>query len=388
MVRAREPVKLGQVRRTSLCFIAVVMAGAFLPANDTEWQGREVQLRCFMSRLCLILVFMLVVFIGGTDVYAQASQMKSEVIVRGYYGEDPDQYGYPGIEDEALVKLVPCYTVTDDGIYIFDGRRSEVKIYTRTGNFVKALETVRKTGQITQRVNASDISVRDGNVYLLMRFVVRPKDKSYKWTEYQVFPFEMSTGNAGEPIFAEIEKLGRRDFERDGRSYTSVPAGNTVFFAETNSDVLIFDRMKQLSYPLIRSKSVVPQKEMSQPLAGCPAGSNAIRQMNTDKYTTQIALVDESGNTVRTLLENKGVIQGVSIDGNVFVVSNFDHCVNKFALTVYDTNGNALAATPMMSARNWGSFEAPGQVYRVRPDGTVYEIFLDNAGVHLVAWTR
>ena len=42
MVRARVPVKLGQVRRIGLCFIVAMIAGAFLPANATEWQGKEV----------------------------------------------------------------------------------------------------------------------------------------------------------------------------------------------------------------------------------------------------------------------------------------------------------------------------------------------------------
>lgn len=322
--------------------------------------------------------------VGSVSSSRGAVELEPRVVIEASFGGEPHEFAYDGIESSREpVVVVSCYTVTEDHILIFDQQRSEVKLYLRAGQFVKAIRTLWGLGVPNQHISATDIAVRDGVIYLLMPFLGWPGDDTIPWSEFQIFPFDLESGRAYARILCDDPGLSRVDIARGDTTFSDI--GN-VRFAESGNALALYDRRLAKRYVVINDTNL-PETKMPEVNYGeSSAGRYGLRENTYDPENPRIELVDESGIAIKTLVQHGGLL-AISSDGDCFALGRLDWSTMKTTITIHDIEGSILSqTTPVASKAAW-PFVTEIDRYKLSPDGILYGIWVTANGVQLLRWT-
>lgn len=336
-----------------------------------------------------------------------ASEWHPTVVVHGQFGDNPDEYGfkYKRIEnqtgdpssmlDSEQINVVSCFTVSADGIFLFDSKKSDIKTYTLSGDYVRTTKTMREEGRLRKEgplmlsLPASDMAVVDDDVYLLCDFGPGwPVGSDVEWSRFQMFVFDRTNGDLRDRQFIHVGNLGGIEVQSRGQART-VPIIGSVTLDRFGKTVSVFDHERQKSYTLVTAGKLLSQAQDTSS-SGRTFGALTIKQ---DREANAVNLVNKSGQLVRVA----GTLTTLSQDGAFYVARTL--IMNPLELTppsrrigIYDLNGFEIGSF-VAPRRDWSEFKRASiyQVYELTTESSkpvLYELFVSPSGVQIIRWSE
>lgn len=340
---------------------------------------------------------MRIMMIAGILVFAplqlqcQAPEWHSTVVVRASYGSGEGEFCYEDVVSNhpESDQAVSCYYVGAEGIFIVDRYQGNIKIFDLSGKYMRtiSLKLLKRpvppqwglpNNEQVIAIGGADIAVTGGVIYLLRMMAGHPYGDL---TKYSLYAINLDTGKLLEPIMIHNPVLGTN---LDGRE-----VGNSVRINEESEGTLtVYDRIRQLSYPLISNGSIVPVQEQRVGVPGRRFGMGRVRY-NPEKGTVEI--LDEAG--TQAICECKGALVTVDVGGKYLLTSLGTEHKEKNYLP-YQVIYNALCqevgrlAVLAESRRGWGGgASGPSEPFRFGPDGGLYEIHLADDALYVYRWS-
>jgi hypothetical protein len=319
--------------------------------------------------LCLATAAMLAPVIAG----AATPPLTEKVIVKAGFGAASEQFGRAGIETSTkTTRLVSCFAADVDHIAIHDRIKRDVKIFTPTGVFDKAIR-LRLAGAKPDTVKARDIALDNDILYVL---VDEQADgaKSVP-TSMRLATYDVTTGACRDTRVLDTALLASAGpTARGADAFLLHPDGTRLWFV---------DSIRQMSLEVGPGS---PAHLATRPIFGW--GSE--HRVRTDDNASTINLLDSAGKVLRRM-PGSGVLVAVSETGGTFAVMQTAGGSN-WMVTVFDSDGDALGAAPRPN-RVWKPFKAPVMERKYElvdtPAGPeLYEIYASADGVRIVRWAK
>jgi hypothetical protein len=310
---------------------------------------------------------------GASPAGAATPAWKETVVVRGQFGGGPDQFGRAGIEtSKKTLRLVTCFAANTRHIVIHDRVKRDVKVFTPTGGFEKAIPLCLK-GSRPDTVRARDIAVEEDILYVL---VDENDGAKAVPASMRVAAFDLETGACTEVTPVETARLAQAG--------APTARGADAFVLHPNASRLwIFDTIRQLSYEVVAAG---PSHLGERPSFGW-GGTTRVR---TDDNASTINLLDADGKMTRRIPQS-GVLVAVSEDGGAFAVLQTAGGAD-WTIAVFSAEGDPIGAAPRPN-RAWKPFKAPVMERKYElvetPVGAeLYELHAGQEGVRVVRWAR
>jgi hypothetical protein len=309
----------------------------------------------------------------ATPLLAAAPPLSEKVAVRGTFGVSPEQFGRANIGAATkTTRLVNCFAANGDHIAVHDRIKKDVKIFTATGVFDKAIR-LRLTGAKPDTVRARDIALGNDNLYVL---VDDQTDGSKTMpASMRIANFDIATGTCRDVRALDTSVLAQGPATARGAdAYFLHPDGAKLWFV---------DSINQMSFEIGAGN---PAQLAKRPVFGW--GSE--HRVRTDDNASTINLLDSTGKILRRM-PGSGVLVAVSRDGSAFAVMQTAGG-SDWKVVVFDSNGDALGAAPRPN-RAWKPFKAPVMERKYELVATpvgpeLYEMYANAEGVRIVRWAK
>jgi hypothetical protein len=324
-----------------------------------------------------IVVVCLLVLLASSCM-AQVPEWRSTVVVKAGYGDSEDQFCYEGVVENhpPSDQPIPCYYVGDEGIFIVDRYQHNIKVFDLSGDFQRAISLEWEfPHKGVLPVSGLDIEVTGGVIYLLKMLVGHPHGEVTKFSCYTI---DLKTGEQAGVIMIHNPTLGT--------TLEGQEVGNSVRINEDEEGTLtVYDRIRRMSYPLIRNGKVVPDQEQKTGVPGMKFGGMRT-QYNSEEG--RVELMDDSGRNPTASC--KGGMVDVSTKGD-FILTSISERKSKhygFYFSIYDANCTEIGRIARLksSRKGWPAFQA-NDVFRFGQDGGLYEIHVGNDSVYVYRWS-
>ena len=319
------------------------------------------------------ILWSLVALLVATPLVAATPQLTEKVAVNGAFGAAPEQFGREGLgASTKTTRLVNCFAANGTYIAVHDRVKRDVKIFTATGTFDKAIR-LRLTGAKPDTVRARDIALGDDVLFVL---VDDSKDGSKTMpASMRIASYDIATGTCKDVRVLDTSVLaGGPPTARGADAYFLHPDGAKLWFV---------DSIRQMSFEVSTGN---PAQLAKRPVFGW--GSE--HRVRTDDNASTINLLDSTGKILRRM-PGSGVLVAVSEDGSAFAVMQTAGGAD-WKITVFDSTGDALGAAPRPN-RAWKPFKAPVMERKYElvatPAGPeLYEMYANADGVRIVRWAK
>jgi len=321
-------------------------------------------------RKSIVVVFALVASMA-TSLFAATPRFSEKVVVRQGFGAAPEQFGRAGIEaSKKSTRLVMCFAAGPDIIAVHDRVKRDVKLFTQTGVFERAIPLV-----------ARDIAVGKSDLFVLVDDL--PDGSKTVPGSMRLATFDLETG--------KLEALRTLD------TSSLVPMGGNKSARGADAFVLHFDgrrlwlvdSIRQMGFELILDDPKVAELG-KHPVFGWGGEESRVR---TDDNVSAINLLDGSGQLRRRLAES-GVMVTASPSGGAFAVLQYVPIDGKmdWGITIFDATGDRVGMAPRPN-RSWRPFKAPVmerkyELVETAAGPELYELYANADGVRVVRWTR
>jgi len=296
-------------------------------------------------------------------------------VVEASWGDGPGEFRWPG--DEWGMHEVWRYgpfALDDSGrIYIADiyAEPDEVEVFDQQGRFVEMISMLQKPNIV------DDLAVYRGAIYWygqtpwgIRVLSVRPGAESVEDVEVTSDPLLTHTLDG-----KRISGNGRLAVSGEGLSFFALDAG--------------------LCYPLVRGTELVPAAEQSALKSRGLAMESGAR-VTTSFGQPRTALSGEevaSGDIVRVRADGqieKVLVRGRSlrgVAGDYFFNADCESVEGEYRCywVLRDRDGRLLSRTRMPQRDHTRTIAIRYNV-RLTPDGSFYELFVDDKGVHVSRW--
>jgi hypothetical protein len=302
---------------------------------------------------------------------ALAANWTEKPIVRGGFGKGPDQFGYAGIESsKKTTRLVSCFAASSNHIAVHDRIKKDVKLYSATGVFERAIPLVLK-GAGADTVRARDIAIEENRLFVLVDDL--PANSKEIPASMRLAVFDLTTGAC-----TDVRTIDTTPLVPPGKA----PARGTDAFClhPNGATVWIFDTIRQMSFEVAGGE--IGKKPRY--------GWGGDRMVRTDDNVGAILLLDEQGKVARRLPET-GIIAAVTETGDGFAVMQSAGGAD-WAVVVYNGAGDRVGVAPRPN-RAWQPFKAPVMERKYEladtPAGPeLYEMYANSDGVRIVRWSK
>ena len=317
-----------------------------------------------------IVALSLVGLFAASSLFAAAPPLAEKVAVNASFGAAPEQFGRANIGAATkTTRLVNCFAADGKYIAVHDRIKRDVKIYSATGAFDKAIR-LRLTGAKPDTVRARDIAIGGDALYVL---VDDQKDGSKTMpSSMRLASFDIATGTCKEVRALDTSTLaGGPATARGADAYLLHPDKSKLWFV---------DSVNQMSFEITGAQ-----------LAKRPVfGWGSEHRVRTDDNAMTINLLDGTGKILRRM-PGSGVLVAVSDDGGVFAVMQTAGGAD-WKIVVFDANGDALGAAPRPN-RAWKPFKAPVmerkyELVQTTAGAELYEMYANAEGVRIIRWVK
>jgi len=297
-------------------------------------------------------------------------------VVEASWGDVPGEFRWPG--DEWGMHEVWRYgpfALDDSGrIYIADiyAEPDEVEVFDRQGRFVETIPMLQKPNIV------DDLAVYKGAIYWYGQTprglrVPRVKPGAESVEDVEVTSDPLLTGNI------------------EGRHNVT---GNASFFV-TPEGLSFYARRSGLCYPLVRGREVVPAAEQSEAKCyGLPLSSAARIMTIFGRRTTALSAEEVAGGDI-VRVHADGQIEKLLIRGEAlravaegyFLSTTSEKVENEWrAYWVLRHMDGALLSRTRYATRDHTRNTNIAHDIRLAPDGSFFELFVDDKGVHVSRW--
>jgi hypothetical protein len=317
-----------------------------------------------------IVALSLVCLFVASPLFAAAPPLAEKVAVNASFGAAPEQFGRANIGAATkTTRLVNCFSADGSHIAVHDRIKRDVKIYSATGAFDKAIR-LRLTGAKPDTVRARDIAIGGDALYVL---VDDQKDGSKTMpSSMRLASFDLATGTCKEVRALDTSTLaGGPGTARGADAYLLHPDGSKLWFV---------DSVNQMSFEITGAQ-----------LAKRPVfGWGSEHRVRTDDNAMTINLLDGTGKILRRM-PGSGVLVAVSDDGGMFAVMQTAGGAD-WKIVVFDSNGDAIGAAPRPN-RAWKPFKAPVmerkyELVQTASGAELYEMYANAEGVRIIRWAK
>jgi len=319
----------------------------------------------------MIRIFFTALLLTTSVATALAANWTEKPIVRAGFGKGADQFGYAGIESsKKTTRLVSCFAASRDHIAVHDRVKKDVKLYSASGVFERAIPLVLK-GAGADTVRAKDIALDQNRLVVLVDDLAGNSREIPASMRLAIFDIE--TGAC-----TDVRTINTSSLVPPGKA----PARGTDAFClhPIGDSVWIFDTIRQMSFEI---EGVEIGKKPRY-------GWGGDRMVRTDDNVGAILLLDEMGKVARRLPES-GVIAAVTETGDGFAVMQSAGGAD-WAVVVYNGSGDRLGVAPRPN-RAWQPFKAPVMERKYELTDTpvgpeLYEMYANADGVRVVRWSK
>lgn len=296
-------------------------------------------------------------------------QMTESLVLRADFGDGDADFGFSGLKTSVdRYRPVECFAVTDTHIFMVDGIRDEIKVFSADGTFQYVINP--EWNGVTLPVR--DIAVSDGKIHLLVEIEFFPTKPDPDTARYELVTFRTD----GHPISRETLEIPGLGYVHIPGVDQPVPALNSVRLSSANGTAFVYNTETQLTYKVDPLGSSATSGQM--------IGMESVVKLDTTVHAYQLR--NKEG-TVTQAIEGDGDLVATSEGGFFAIVKNHyeDSKPERTTVTVYDRNGNSVGQFDS-PRRDWRRFEAPFELYRMC-ESSVYEVRVDGgAGLSVVRW--
>jgi hypothetical protein len=326
----------------------------------------------------LFVIAVIAVFAAAAAAFAATPRFSEQVVVRQGFGSSPEQFGRSGIESsKRSTRLVMCFAAGPDVIAVHDRVKRDVKLFTPTGVFERAIPLVVARGDT---VRARDVALDGPTLYVLVDDL--PDGSRDIPAQMRLAVFDVASGTRTAVLALDTSSL--------------VPAGGQKTMRGADAFVLhhdgtrlwLVDSIRQMGFELVLEGGVAALGK--HPVFGWGGGANRVR---TDDNVSSINLLDNSGQLRRRLAES-GVMVTASPSGGAFAVLQYVPIDGKmdWGITIFDASGDRVGMAPRPN-RSWRPFKAPVmerkyELVETAAGPELYELYVNADGVRIVRWAR
>lgn len=312
---------------------------------------------------------------------AETPRLADKVVLSEGFGPGPEQFGRTGIENSHHTRrLVNGFAASSDYIAIPDRVRGDVKIFTTSGVFQRAIPLLFEPGK-PDTSRARDVAILGETLYVLVDNL--PAGSRMIPSSMRIATFDITTGKLGLVRTLDTSSLVPTGGKKSAR-------GANAFLLHPDTEHLwLVDSIRQMGFEILFPDSL-HAKLAAHPVYGW--GGSAHR-FKTDDTVSSINLLNGKGELERRLPES-GVMVAVSDTGTSFAVLEYIPLDGKmdWGIAVYDAAGDKLALAPRPN-RSWRPFKAPIMERKYELVQTVagpelYELYANADGVKIVRWAR
>lgn len=299
--------------------------------------------------------------------------LQAHIVARAGFGDAPYEYGSPVIAGEAPAPvIVVAFDVAPNGVFVFDGIKNDVKVYALSGEYQRTIKT-----DCWEASETSDMLVSGGEIHLLVEAARPPGDGRMERPRFELLSFGVDLAEAQARYVVDNPKIGTTVSKLGGpRS----EAKGTVELSWQSDVLALFDHGQQLSFPLIRAGDPVDPADAG-PRIGSVVGPFRVRE-NLENGT--IELLDDRGQPIRAL-PGEGVLIALASDTEHYAMSRVDARPG-LVVTVHSASGLTVGEAFVPFRGRWDN-NPPSYWARFEfHDGSLYEILVNDEGVHLVRW--
>jgi hypothetical protein len=304
--------------------------------------------------------------------------LQEDALVRAGFGDRPEEYGSAAMAAAGSIPvIVPAFDVTPDGIFVFDQIQKNVKVYTLAGDYRRTIKLGRLS-EATAPLEAGDILVAGGELHLLVDAGQPSGACDAEWSRFRVLSFDVASGAERGLHLVKNPKVGTIVSDRDGsRSH----ANGTVELSWQGDGVALFDHGQQLSYPVTGPGDDPVDAAGAVPRVGTSIGPHRIRE-NRGNGTLEV--LDDQGQLIRSL-PGEGVPIAFASDTEHYAMSRVDSRPG-LVVTVHSASGLTMGEAFIPFRGRWEN-NPPSYWARFElHDGSLYEILVNDDGVHIVRW--
>jgi hypothetical protein len=319
----------------------------------------------------------------------QVPEWRSTVVLKADYGNGEGEFCSKDVVENAPEsdQAVSCYYVGAEGIFIVDRYQGNIKVFDLSGSYVRTISLKVRTLPVPREwglpgnkqavaIEGEDIVVTGGVIYLLHMLIGIPHDDV---TKYFLYALDSITGELLGQIMIHNAVLGK---DLEGNEVSN----GVRIYEESGGTLVVYDRIRRMSYPLIANGSVVAAQEQSVGIPGQKFGMGAVRY---DPEKGSVAVLGTGG--AGRLCECRGSPVAIEASGGLLLVDDphvEGHEDRMIHRAVYDHNCQEIGRIdiPIQSRKGWGAF-APNDLFRFAPDGRLYEIHLAVDALYVYKWS-
>jgi hypothetical protein len=319
-----------------------------------------------------VVVLANVVLPGISD--AQRELTPRDVIAAGF-GDGVRDYGsskVPALKKLEDITVVSCYAVTDERIFVCDFFRSEVKCYTRGGEYLSTMRVEAHGGPVDMAVvrlrSTSEPAVIKPTLVMLHDSPITPVDPSIEWSRFQLFIYDIDSGSQMSHVFLHCDDAG---FSSEGHPY-----GRAVFLHADDMTLGLVDFKKQSTFPVFSDGALLAVSAQALPVRGWGGKSRLVAE------STSMTVLDDEGRSTRVL--KTGTPVAVAADGSQFAVAELGD--DEVAVSICSSQGQVIgiARRPLKPYATELTLAICNQ-HRIIDD-ILFEVRVDDAGVHVIEW--
>jgi len=301
-------------------------------------------------------------------------------VVEAAWGDGPGEFRWLGDEwGMHEVTTFGAFAVDDSGrIYIVQigTKRNAVQVFDRGGRFVEAIPMIRERNYVV-----SDLAVYNGRIYWM------------PWEGEPLFgPKKVFSVKSGGKSVEEIEVTGDPLLTGNVEGRHNV-TGNAGFFVSAEG-LSLYARDPGLCYPLVvGTEAVAAAEQNAGKQYGLATGSGERTMFARERCTALSGEEISGGDIVRVrgdgqverLLVKGEALKGVR--GAYFLDSDCEKVEGEYRCywVLRDRDGQLLSRTRMPQRDHTRMIDIRYNI-RLAPDGSFYELFVDDKGVHVSRW--
>ena len=297
----------------------------------------------------------------------------ASAVINGQWGDRPGEFSWPGdMWGVGEVGRFGPFAIDASGrFYLADLVRNEVKVFERDGSFVEAVPMLQEPNLV------DDLAVYDGVIYW------------FGETPWGIRVLGVRPGSS-ELIEVELTDDPILTHRADGLRIT----GNCRLVAGSGGREM-YVRMAGVSIPLVTGGRVVPADEqMHAKRHGLRTASGAGVAFSRESGATLSGERVDPGDIVRVLPD--GRIEGVlakntgspwGVTGHYLLHPDSRTVEGQYSsyFILRDETGQVISRTRMPRRGCTRGIDIDNR-FRLAPDGSFYELYVNDDGVHVVRW--
>lgn len=336
-----------------------------------------------MRRLFWISMLLLCVSSGASakDPF-ELNPASEQSVVSASWGNLPSQFTWPGDEwGKGEVGSFGPFCLDSEGrIYIADTApdRNDVKVFGSNGSWLQSVPMIQWPNIV------SGLAVYDGRIYWFGEAMPFMDEAGAALGRYRLLSVEFNPQGQSYTL-SELALNRQLNLSRDerGREFR----GNCSLQV-TPEGLQIFARRSNISYPLVRGSTVVSPAEQ----AGAKSYGLKSDGVNIafDFEHGDIVRLGPNGQIEKVLVRNAGWLWGAAGGRFLTECGQTAHGVTRMYFELRDNEGNLLSRTRMPERDCSRNIEIAGhaRALQLAPDGSWYEMYVDDLGVHVSRFVR